>query len=39
MLDALACLVVAGRLHRGQARAHPNPYAHDGHGLPIAIWS
>lgn len=37
-LDACACLVVAGRLQRGEARSFPPEPGRDAHGLPVAIW-
>ena len=39
LLDALATLVVAGRIVDGEATAFPNPPARDRHGIPIAIWA
>jgi predicted RNase H-like nuclease len=39
LLDALACAVVARRLHAGRARPFPEPPPRDAHGLPMAIWA
>ncbi len=39
MLDALAGLVVAKRLHDGIAQPFPNPPERDAYGLPVAIWA
>jgi len=39
LLDALACLWVAGRLARGEARPFPDPPPRDPFGLPMAIWA
>jgi predicted RNase H-like nuclease len=38
-LDALACAMVARRLHTGAARPFPDPPGCDAHGLPVAIWA
>jgi threonine dehydratase len=38
-LDALAALVVAREIERGNGRPFPSPPAIDAHGLPIAIWT
>lgn len=37
-LDACACLVVAGRIARGEARCFPEEPGRDAYGLPVAIW-
>ncbi len=37
-LDALACLVVARRIHAGTARPFPDPPGVDAKGLRMAIW-
>jgi predicted RNase H-like nuclease len=39
VLDALACLWVARRLARGEARPFPNLPERDAYGLPMAIWA
>ncbi len=39
LVDALACAVVARRIHRGAARSFPDPPERDGHGLTMAIWA
>jgi predicted RNase H-like nuclease len=39
VLDALAALSVAQRLHQGTARPFPDPPQVDAHGIPIAIWA
>lgn len=39
LLDACACAVVAGRIHRREARTFPDPPGRDGFGLPVAIWA
>lgn len=39
VLDALACLVTAGRIARGEAVSFPSPPDRDSQGLPIAIWA
>ncbi|MBI1204587.1 MAG: DUF429 domain-containing protein [Rhodopseudomonas sp.] len=39
LIDALACLVTARRIHAGVARCHPDPPPRDEHGLPMAIWA
>ena len=39
LLDALACAVVARRLHEGTARPFPDPPPRDAFGLPMAIWA
>ncbi len=39
LLDALASLAVARRLHHGLATPFPSPPPRDRHGLPIAIWA
>jgi len=39
LIDALACLVTARRLFRGEARSHPQDPPRDAFGLPMAIWA
>lgn len=39
LIDALACLVTAQRLFRGEARSYPQDPPRDAHGLPMAIWA
>lgn len=39
LLDACACLVVAGRILRGEALSFPAQPGRDAHGIPIAIWT
>ena len=39
LLDALACAVIARRIHAGAARPFPDPPERDGFGLPMAIWA
>lgn len=39
LLDALACAVVARRIHSGVARAFPSPPPRDAFGLPMAMWA
>jgi predicted RNase H-like nuclease len=39
LLDALACAVIARRIHLGFARPFPDPPERDGFGLPMAIWA
>jgi predicted RNase H-like nuclease len=39
LLDALACAVIARRIHSGTAKPFPDPLLRDAHGLPMAIWS
>lgn len=39
MLDALAGLVIAKRLHDGIAQPFPTQYERDEYGLPVAIWA
>jgi len=39
LLDALACAIVARRVHAGIARPFPDPPPRDRHGLPMAIWA
>jgi predicted RNase H-like nuclease len=39
LLDALACAVIARRIHAGVARPFPDPPERDGFGLPMAIWA
>jgi predicted RNase H-like nuclease len=38
-MDALACALIARRLHAGIARPFPDPPERDGFGLPMAIWA
>ena len=38
LIDALACLVTARRIHAGLARPHPAEPPRDDYGLPMAIW-
>ncbi len=39
LLDALACLVIARRIHAGTATPFPDPPPRDAFGLPMAIWA
>jgi len=39
VVDALACAVIARRLHAGRARPFPATPGRDAYGLPIAIWA
>jgi predicted RNase H-like nuclease len=39
LLDALACLAVAQRIHRGQAQPFPDPPPLDEYQLRMAIWA
>jgi predicted RNase H-like nuclease len=39
LLDALACAMVAWRIHAGVARAFPRNVPRDACGLPMAIWA
>jgi predicted RNase H-like nuclease len=39
LLDALACAVVARRIHAGIAQPFPHPPPRDAFGLPMAIWA
>jgi predicted RNase H-like nuclease len=39
LLDALACLSVAQRIHRGQAQSFPDPPPLDEYKLRMAIWA
>jgi predicted RNase H-like nuclease len=39
LIDALACLVTARRLFRGEARSYPQDPPRDEFGLPMAIWA
>ena|ERR1043165_7751035 len=39
LLDALACAMIAWRIHAGIATAFPKDFARDTYGLPIAIWA
>jgi threonine dehydratase/predicted RNase H-like nuclease len=38
-IDALACLVTARAIARGEAVSYPAPPERDGFGLPVAIWA
>jgi len=39
LIDALACAIIARRLHAGTARPFPDPPPRDAYGLPMAIWA
>jgi predicted RNase H-like nuclease len=39
LLDALACLAIARRIHAGLAEPFPSPPPRDAHGLVMAIWA
>jgi len=39
LLDALACVAIARRIHAGTARPFPDPPERDELGLPMAIWA
>lgn len=39
LIDALACLVTARRIHRRAARSFPQDPPRDAFGLPMAIWA
>jgi len=39
LLDALACVAIACRLHAGTAKPFPDPPPRDAFGLPMAIWA
>jgi predicted RNase H-like nuclease len=39
LVDALACAMVACRIHARLARCFPDPVERDAHGLPMAIWA
>jgi predicted RNase H-like nuclease len=39
LLDALACVWVARRIHAGIARSFPDPPPRDAFGLPMAVWA
>jgi predicted RNase H-like nuclease len=39
LLDALACAVIARRIHAGVARPFPDPHERDAFGLRMAIWA
>jgi predicted RNase H-like nuclease len=39
LLDALACVAIARRIHCGLARPYPDPPERDAFGLPMAIWA
>ncbi len=38
-LDALACALIARRIHTKKARPFPDPPPRDAYGLPMAIWA
>jgi predicted RNase H-like nuclease len=39
LIDALACLAIAGRIHAGVAQPFPAPPERDAFGLTMAIWA
>jgi predicted RNase H-like nuclease len=39
LLDALACAVIARRIHAHTATPFPDPPPRDEHRLPMAIWA
>jgi len=39
VIDALACALIARRIHLGSARPFPDPPGRDAFGLPVAIWA
>src|SRR5215831_4213564 len=39
LLDVLACVAIAWRIHRGLAQPFPDPPERDARGLPMAIWA
>ena len=39
LIDALACAVIARRIHEGRAQPFPLHHGRDAFGLPIAIWA
>jgi predicted RNase H-like nuclease len=39
LLDALALMVIAQRIHDGKAKPFPDPPGRDEFNLPIAIWA
>jgi predicted RNase H-like nuclease len=39
LIDALACVTIARRIHAGYAQPFPRDYGRDAFGLPIAIWA
>ena len=39
LLDALACAVIARRIHAGVALPFPDPHERDAFGLRMAIWA
>jgi len=39
LLDALACALIARRIHAGLAKSFPDPPPRDAYGLPMAIWA
>jgi predicted RNase H-like nuclease len=39
LVDALACLEIAQRIHAGRAKPFPDPPPRDAFGLPMAIWA
>jgi predicted RNase H-like nuclease len=38
VIDAIACVEIARRIHAGRARRFPNPPEYDAVGLPMSIW-
>jgi len=39
LIDALACAIIARRIHAGEARPFPDPPERDAFGLTMAIWA
>jgi predicted RNase H-like nuclease len=39
VIDAIACVEIARRIHDGRAWQFPNPPEYDAAGLPMAIWA
>jgi predicted RNase H-like nuclease len=39
LLDAMACALIARRIHAKKAKPFPTQVPHDSHGLPMAIWA
>jgi predicted RNase H-like nuclease len=39
LIDALACVAIAQRIHAGTARSLPDPPERDAHGLAMALWA
>jgi predicted RNase H-like nuclease len=39
VIDALACALIARRIHAGRGQPFPDPPGRDAFGLPIAIWA